>query len=118
MIDPGDLWDHPRPHTLRTQVAAQDIDGLNHTNNAVYVNWCEQVAWSHSVELGLDLERYRTLDRAMAITRAEYDYLHGATLLRGAMRFACIALSSGKPKRLPKEFIEGYGPAVLNETSR
>ena len=42
----------------------------------------------------------------------------GATLLRGAMRFACIALSSGKPKRLPKEFIEGYGPAVLNETSR
>ena len=152
MIDPGDLWDHPRPHTLRTQVAAKDIDGLNHTNNAVYVNWCEQVAWSHSVELGLDLERYRTLDRAMAITRAEYDYLQasregdhiiagtwivewdrkltmarefqvirlddGATLLRGAMRFACIALSSGKPKRLPKEFIEGYGPAVLNETGR
>ncbi|MDH3994654.1 MAG: acyl-CoA thioesterase [Gammaproteobacteria bacterium] len=149
MIDPTDLWDHPQPHTLRTQVTAKDIDGLNHTNNAVYVNWCEQVAWSHSVELGLDLERYRALDRAMAITHSEYDYLQasregdhiiagtwivewdrrltmarkfqvirlddGVTLLRAAMRFACIAMSSGKPKRLPAEFIEGYGPAVLSE---
>ena len=149
MIDPGDLWDHPRPHTLRTQVAAQDIDGLNHTNNAVYVNWCEQVAWSHSVELGLDLQRYRTLDRAMAIAHSEYDYLKasregdeivaatwivswdrklsmtrnfqivrptdGATLLRATVRFVCIEISSGKPRRLPKEFLAGYGPAVLGE---
>jgi acyl-CoA thioesterase FadM len=50
------LWDHPAPHTLRTRVGTGDIDGLDHTNNAVYVKWCEQVAWSHSVALGLDLE--------------------------------------------------------------
>ena len=50
------LWDHPNPHTLRTHVTAGDIDGLNHTNNAVYVKWCEQAAWAHSVALGLDLE--------------------------------------------------------------
>ena len=49
-------WDHPGPHVLRTRVEAQDIDGLQHTNNAVYVKWCEQVAWSHSVALGLDLD--------------------------------------------------------------
>jgi acyl-CoA thioester hydrolase len=143
------LWDHPNPHTLRTRVAPADIDGLNHTNNAVYVKWCEQVAWAHSVELGLDLARYQTLDRAMAITRSEYHYLQssregeevavatwivdwdkkltmarrfqviriedGVTLLRASMRFACIELSTGKPRRLPKEFIEGYGPAVLSE---
>jgi len=149
MIDPGALWDHPHPHTLRTIVKAKDMDGLNHTNNTVYVNWCEQVAWSHSVALGLDLDRYRELDRAMAITHSEYHYLQasregdniiagtwivewdskltmarhfqiirlddGATLLRGAMRFACIEVSSGKPRRLPKAFIEGYGPAVLSE---
>ena len=75
MIELDKLWDHPDPHTLRTQVSAADIDGLNHTNNAVYVKWCEQVAWSHSVELGLDLDRYRQLDRAMAITHSEYNYL-------------------------------------------
>ena len=140
-------WDYPNPHLLHTRVEAQDIDGLQHTNNAVYVKWCEQVAWSHSVSLGLDLDAYQRLDRAMAITRSEYDYLQasrvgdaivaatwivnwdgkltmqrhfqvirendGVTLLRGMMRFACIELSSGRPRRLPAEFVEGYGPAVL-----
>lgn len=143
------LWDHPDPHTLRTSVAPGDIDGLEHTNNAVYVKWCEQVAWSHSVALGLDLQTYRTLNRAMAITHSEYDYLRasregddiiigtwivtwdgkltmarhfqairlndGVTLLRGAMRFACIEITTGKPRRLPRQFIDGYGPAVLSE---
>ncbi|MDB4825223.1 acyl-CoA thioesterase, partial [Pseudomonadales bacterium] len=39
----------------------------------------------------------------------------GITLLRAAMRFACIELSSGKPRRMPREFIEGYEPAVLSK---
>jgi len=68
-------WDHPRPHLLPVMPGAGDIDGLNHTNNAVYVQWCERVAWSHSEALGLGLADYRRLDRAMAIRRGEYDYL-------------------------------------------
>lgn len=146
------LWDHPQPYTLTTRVSPQDIDGLNHTNNAVYVKWCEQVAWAHSVSLGLDLDAYHRLDRAMAITRSEYDYLQasregeeiaigtwithwdrkltmqrrfqvirvddGVTLLRGGMRFACIELSSGRPRRMPAEFIDGYGVAVLDPPLR
>lgn len=149
MTELKDLWDHPSPHTLRTRVAPDDIDGLNHTNNVVYVKWCERVAWEHSVALGLDLDRYRTLDRAMAITHSEYQYLQasrvgeeiivgtwittwdrkltmgrrfqvirlddGVTLLRAAMRFACIEVSTGRPRRMPEEFISGYGPAVLDK---
>lgn len=147
MNSPGDPWDYPAPFTVETEVQSADIDGLEHTNNTVYVKWCEQVAWAHSDALGLDLDTYRKLDRAMAITRAEYDYLQasrlgdriavgtwivswderltmqrrfqvkrvadGVTLLRGSMRFACIELSTGRPRRLPREFIQGYGPAVL-----
>lgn len=150
-MDIEQLWDYPNPHLLWTQVEATDIDGLNHTNNAVYVDWCQRVAWAHSVALGLDLARYRELDRAMAITRSEFDYLQssregdevavatwivdwdrkltmarrfqvvrksdGVTLLRAGMRFACIALSTGRPRRLPAEFIDGYGPAVLSEAT-
>lgn len=149
MNDLDGNWDYPDPHILHTRVEPADIDGLNHTNNTVYVKWCEQAAWSHSVALGLDLKRYRELDRAMAITRSEYDYLQSSregdevavatwivewdrkltmarrfqvirmadkvTLLRASMRFACIELSSGRPRRLPGEFISGYGPAVLGE---
>ncbi len=99
--------------------------------------------------LGLDLDAYRAVDRAMAITYSEYNYLAASregeevtvatwitqwdrkltmerkfqvirhsdntTLLRAGMRFACIELSSGRPRRLPPEFIDGYGPAVLTQ---
>jgi acyl-CoA thioester hydrolase len=68
-------WDHARPFTMPMVPQAGDIDGLNHTNNAVYVQWCEKIAWAHSEALGLSLADYRRLDRAMAIRRGEYDYL-------------------------------------------
>ena len=141
-------WDYPRPHILHTHVQAADIDGLNHTNNVVYVDWCQRAAWAHSEAVGLNLDCYRELDRAMVITHSEFEYLRasqqgdevmaatwivewdqkltmarhfqvvrvadGVTLLRARMRFACVELSSGRPRRLPAKFIAGYGPEVLN----
>jgi acyl-CoA thioester hydrolase len=68
-------WDYPQPFTLSAMPQTEDIDGLNHTNNAVYVQWCEKAGWAHSQALGLSLADYQRLDRAMAIRRGEYDYL-------------------------------------------
>jgi acyl-CoA thioester hydrolase len=68
-------WDYPNPFTLSVVPQADDIDSLDHTNNGAYVRWCEKVAWAHSEKLGLSVADYRRLDRAMAIRRAEYDYL-------------------------------------------
>jgi acyl-CoA thioester hydrolase len=142
-------WDYPNPFTLPRVPLAADIDGLNHTNNAVYVRWCEQVGWAHSEALGLGLADYRRLDRAMAIRRGEYDYLlptfegeeltlatwlvagdgklamerrfqlirnsDGATVLRGRWDLVCIELASGRPRRMPQEFLDAYMPAVVGE---
>ena len=68
-------WDYPDPFILALAPRAEDIDGLNHANNAVYVRWCEQTGWAHSEALGLGIADYRRLDRAMAIRRGLYDYL-------------------------------------------
>ncbi|HBO14430.1 MAG TPA: acyl-CoA thioesterase [Halieaceae bacterium] len=140
-------WDHPAPFVIQRTVGEDDIDGLEHTNNAVYVQWCEQAAWAHTEALGIDLAAYRSLDRAMAVIRGEYDYLaasrlgdrlaiatwitgwdrrltmtrnfqvcreaDGATLLRGRVTFACIEISTGKPRRMPPVFIDVYGPAII-----
>jgi acyl-CoA thioester hydrolase len=140
-------WDYPQPFTLPRAPAAADIDGLNHTNNAVYVHWCEQAGWAHSEALGLDLDDYRRLDRAMAIRRGEYDYIlpttegealtlatwlvdgdgklamerrfqlvrdsDGATVLRGRWDLVCIEISSGRPRRMPQEFVDAYMPAIM-----
>ncbi len=68
-------WDLPDPFTTPVAPHADDIDGLSHTNNAVYVRWCEQAAWAHSESVGMRLADYQRLNRAMAIRRSEYDYL-------------------------------------------
>ncbi|MEI8327507.1 MAG: thioesterase family protein [Betaproteobacteria bacterium] len=67
------VWYFERPFTQRVTPLPQEIDGLNHTNNAVYVQWCEKIAWARSQTRGLGLDDYRHLDRAMAIRRSEYD---------------------------------------------
>jgi len=73
-------WDLPNPFTIALAPQAADIDGLDHTNNAVYVRWCEQAGWAHSIALGLGLDDYRRLDRAMAIRHGEYDYILPTTM--------------------------------------
>lgn len=145
-------WDWPTPFTLDVTVQEEDIDGLNHTNNTVYVKWCEAAGWQHSCNLGLDLDVFRTLDRAMAIRKAEYEYIFPAllgetlriatwitefdgkltmrrnfqivrlsdnlTLLRGAWTVVCIEMSSGRPKRVPAEFRDGYGAVVVEQSEQ
>lgn len=71
-------WDYPNPFIVDVTVGPSHIDGLQHVNNAVYVSWCQDAGWAHSISLGLGLDEYQALDRAMAIRRGEYDYLQSA----------------------------------------
>ena len=139
-------WMLPKPHVISWQIQPEEIDHYNHVNNVEYVSKLEQVAWSHSNALGLTIEEYQSLDRGMAISRHEIDYLSaallndellcatwivhcdrrlklarqfqfirpsdGATMLKARTEFVCIALSSGKPKRMPKRFADVYGNAL------
>lgn len=140
-------WDRPHPYVLPLAVAEQAIDHYGHVNNAEYLRYVEQVSWAHSNHLGLTLDDYRRLDRAMVVVRHEIDYLapafageqleiatwivgfdqrfvltrrfqlqrpaDGKTLMRGLTRFACVQLSTGRPRRLPDEFTQVYLPALI-----
>ena len=144
-------WDHPGAFIQPVSPQPADIDGLHHTNNAVYLQWCERTAWAHSEQLGLSLADYHRLDRAMAIRRGEYDHLlptmlgdelllgtwllagdaklqmtrcfqlirprDGATVLRGRWTLVCIEVSTGRPRRMPPEFLAAYLPAALHAPS-
>lgn len=142
-------WALPNPYVIDIHVKEEAIDAYHHVNNGEYLRWVEQISWAHSEALGLSLERYRELDRAMAVHRHELDYLAPAfagdnlqlatwivacdgrfsltrrfqlkrfqdskVLLNARTRFACIALSSGRPKRLPEEYQRIYGEAIVAE---
>ncbi len=142
-------WALPDPFVIDFNVLPEAIDAYQHVNNSEYLRWVEQISWAHSEALGLSLERYQALDRAMVVHRHELDYLapafagdalqlatwivacdgrfsltrrfqlkrvaDGKTLLNARTRLACVALSSGRPKRLPEEYQRIYGGAVVNE---
>jgi acyl-CoA thioester hydrolase len=58
-----------------------------------------------------DWDRKLTMHREFQVIRRS----DSVTLLRARMRFACIDLTSGRPRRMPAEFLTDYGPAVLSE---
>lgn len=66
---------------------------MGHANNACYVLWCADCAWSHSRKLGLKIDDYQRLDRGVAIHRASYDYhlpaFENEELLIGTWLTAC-----------------------------
>jgi acyl-CoA thioester hydrolase len=139
-------WHLPNPFIHTWRVSPEEIDLYQHANNVTYVSQLEITSWAHSNHLGLTIEQYKALDRGMAISRHEINYLAAAhvndvidcatwivqcdnrlklarqfqfirrgdkqTLLTARTEFVCIALSTGKPKRMPKEFVDVYGPTA------
>ncbi|WP_051278071.1 acyl-CoA thioesterase [Solimonas flava] len=69
------VWDVERPYTQTVLVGAEHLDAFGHTNNVVYLSWLEQVAWGHSVSLGLDFAAYGALGAGCVARRHELDYL-------------------------------------------
>lgn len=73
VVEPA--WELPDPFFIDLEVSEAEIDGLGHTNNVVYLAWCDRVAWAHSAAVGLGLEEWQRLDRAMALVRSEIQFL-------------------------------------------
>lgn len=58
--------------------APEDIDGLGHVSNLVYVRWVQDVAAAHSTAVGYGLDAYRDLGLVFVVRRHEIDYLRPA----------------------------------------
>lgn len=96
-------WKYPKPFTYNLLVSKSDIDGLNHTNNACYINWCESAAWQHSSALGLDITDYQRLDKGMALHKAEYEY-YLPSHVGEELVVATWLVNSDKKLRLERQF--------------
>ena len=73
-------WDLPAPHVLAVDVTGAHIDLMQHVNNVHYLQWLENVAWHHSVALGMRREDYTRLGHGMVVRRHELDYVAPALL--------------------------------------
>lgn len=68
-------WDVSRPFVETVLVGPEHLDAFGHTNNVVYLQWLERVAWAHSTALGLDWAAYQRLGAGCVARRHELDYL-------------------------------------------
>lgn len=73
-------WDRPHPHTLVVTVAPEHIDLMRHTNNVVYLQWLEAIAWAHSAALGLGPAEYEALGHGMVVRQHELNYIQATRL--------------------------------------
>lgn len=71
----ANAWDLPDPYIYRAVARPSDIDAFGHVNNAVYLKWADEAAWSHWESAGHTRQDCRDLDRGMAIVRTHADYL-------------------------------------------
>ena len=86
----------PVPFTGTHRVVAEEIDEYEHVNNTVYLQWLDTIAWAHSAELGLPLERCLALRRGMAIRHTRVDYLEAALLGDELLLGTWIIASDGR----------------------
>lgn len=70
----------PDPFWVQAEVTDDDLDRLGHVNNAVYLAWCEQVAWHHAEAVGAGWEVWEELDRGMAVQSVRLEYEAAAYL--------------------------------------
>ena len=138
-------WDVDAPYVETVTVERAHLDAFGHTNNVQYLRWLEQVAWNHSISLGLGFEDYRRHGVGCVARRHELDYLAATfehdelqlatwvhendgrlsmwrayqiirksdrkTVLRGRTHWVCVDMKTGRPKRMPAEYVEAYRPA-------
>ena len=74
------LADHPHSFWKRFTVTADDLDGFNHVNNAVYLKWLDATVWDHTRAVGLSEQACLDMKRGMAAVRHEIKYLSSAFL--------------------------------------
>jgi acyl-CoA thioester hydrolase len=104
MLGTTDLkWLHSGPFITEWQIEQQHIDHYRHVNNVAYVSQLEKTAWAHSNALGLSIQQYQDLDRGMAISRHEIDYL-AAALLGDRLLCATWIRHSRSRLKLTREF--------------
>lgn len=68
-------WDLPSPYVHRVTVTEAAMDAFGHANNARYLEWADEAAWTHWFSKGYSMEACAKEDRGIAIIRTEADYL-------------------------------------------
>lgn len=128
------------PFEIAMQIHPEDVDGMGHVNNIVYVRWVQEVAMAHwAAAAPADAQAAMT----WVVLRHEIDYLHparpgdavrartwigqaqairyerhtqivrgdGIELARARTLWCPVDLATGRPRRVPPEVRAAFSTA-------
>lgn len=100
----SDLIDDFQPSfAIDLKVLPEEVDGLGHMNNAVYVNWADQAHLMHTFQLGVTPEVIRSTGCALVVRHSDLLYLSAIREGETARVGTCITACDGK-LRLQRQF--------------
>lgn len=132
------------PFEIDVQIRPEDVDGMGHVNNIVYVRWVQEVALAHWCAAA-PAEAQATM--TWVVLRHEIDYLRaarpgdavractwigareslryerfteivrgdGTVLARGRTLWCPVDIASGRPKRVPAEVKAAFSSSTEGE---
>ena len=97
---------------VKIEITAEDIDDLNHVNNAVYVKWMDDVAFKHWEHL---TKNEPITDTIWVVSRHEIDYKSEAFLGDEIIAITYVGNTRGVTS---ERFIEFYKDETLLAKSK
>jgi acyl-CoA thioester hydrolase len=103
--------DH-RAYTTRLRVRTYELDGNGHVNNAVYLNWAEQIATEHTETAGFGPAWLQARGGAWVVRRHEITY-HRPAIYGDELELTTCALSLKGARGLRQTTITRLADATL-----
>jgi acyl-CoA thioester hydrolase len=94
-------------------VVPEDVDALDHVNNAAWVRFVSELAGAHSDAVGLDFKAYTELGGVWVVSRHEVDYFLPALIGERVTEQTWVSEVRGALAVRHSRFLRAHDGAVL-----
>lgn len=115
VFDSDLITDFSPSFAIDLEVLPGDVDPLGHMNNAVYVNWLDQVHLMHAFNLGITPEMIASTGRGLVVRHTNLTYLSAIRVNQIARVGTCITFCDER-LRMQRQFqmvLLDDGPTLL-----
>jgi acyl-CoA thioester hydrolase len=102
-IDSPLLSDLRTCYSIDLNVSSSDLDGFGHVNNANYIQWLDQVHWSHLAYMGITGDMVTKLNCGFVVRHTDVTYLN-PLVENDTIRVGCSIIGFDKNFRLTRQF--------------
>ncbi len=90
-------------YSIDIRVTDLEIDGFGHVNNANYIQWLDQVHWSHLNYIGISSELVHSLQCGFVVRHTDVTYLN-PLIVDDVVKVGCSIVQFDENFKLTRKF--------------